>query len=196
VNEIRNKARENKKKALIKAFRKTCNITEACRLLRIDRHSHYDWLEDDPEYAAAFEKAIPDAATELEANLFRWRRGVFEPYFYRGKACYATRKRVMCVLEDETQCFEDELPEGAVVIGRKNVVTADGKQLGTWRPATGILQILAAAWMPKRYGTQTAVNITGKINIVDPDESKRELYRAVAGVLNPGAAPEGDGKPE
>lgn len=153
--------RKNNKAAFLKAFRRTCDITLSAKMVGIGRKSHYEWLKTDPKYAAAFEDAIPDAATELESYLFKWaRRGFFEPYFYRGKACYATRKRVMCVLADETQCFQDELPEGAVVVGRKTVVTADGKQLGVWRRSPQIALALAAAWMPKRYGTQ--IRVTGE----------------------------------
>ena len=78
--------------------------------------------------------------------------GVFKPYFYKGKACYASRKRTICDLADGTSAFADELPKGAEVTKRRTVTVRDGKMLGVYKPDTRALITLLAAWFPEEFG--------------------------------------------
>ncbi len=64
-----------KKRAMLIAYARTGNISQACAAVGIGRRSHYDWLDSDDDYAAAFRQAGEDAADALEAEA---RRRAFE----------------------------------------------------------------------------------------------------------------------
>lgn len=46
------------------------NRTRAAEMAGIDRKTHYDWLQDDPEYPARFAKAMEQAGDALEDVAF------------------------------------------------------------------------------------------------------------------------------
>ena len=82
------KIRSPKKRAFLAALAHTGNITEAADIAHIARSAHYQWLEADPVYAAAYEDAMEQAAQRLEAEARRRAvDGVEEPVFYQGKQC-------------------------------------------------------------------------------------------------------------
>jgi hypothetical protein len=63
------------KKRFLEAFRQTGNITQAAALAGMDRKTHYDWLEKDPQgYGKEFRDAEEHAIDLLEAEA--WRRGL------------------------------------------------------------------------------------------------------------------------
>ena len=59
------------KKKMVEALKKTLGIvTDAAKLAKIDRQTHYKWLADDPAYKAEVE-AISDIVLDFaESNLF------------------------------------------------------------------------------------------------------------------------------
>ena len=63
-------------------------IKRACKVAGVGRSSHYEWMEDNPAYRAAFEAAKEDAADTLEAEVFRRAvTGVEKPVgWYKGVA--------------------------------------------------------------------------------------------------------------
>ena len=149
-----------KKKAFLAAFVETCSITEAAAAVGIDRCNHYDWLKNDPKYAAEFEQAIPIAAQNLEDDAVRWARvGIFEPNIYQGQFQYGARKRIECALQDGTTAFQDELPAGANVIATREVEVKD-VLLGVQKRSESLLSKLLSAWLPEKYGKK--VEVSGK----------------------------------
>ena len=87
------KIRSPKKRAFLAALAHTGNITEAADITHISRSAHYQWLEADPVYAAAYKDAMEQAAQRLEAEARRRAvEGVEEPVFYQGKQCGAIRR--------------------------------------------------------------------------------------------------------
>lgn len=77
-----------KKRAFLAAFVETCSITYACKLTGIHRDTPYAWLEEDPEYAASFEKAKKPATDRLIDECVRAAfRGIQKPVIYKGKLC-------------------------------------------------------------------------------------------------------------
>jgi hypothetical protein len=118
----------------LEAISCNCTVTRAARLADIDRTTHYEWLARDAQYKAAFRIATQMArGAVFDAIVHRALNPVFKPFIYRGRYCYAERKRVVCELADGTTAFEDELPEGARVIQRRTVTTQDGEQLGVYK---------------------------------------------------------------
>ena len=67
-------------------FRKNGTIGGSCRLARITRWTHYDWLDTDPSYVRRFKDAFEDAVDRAEKELIR--RGVdgwTEKVYYQGE---------------------------------------------------------------------------------------------------------------
>ena len=67
-------ARKNvqiKKQHLIAAYASGGNVSEAVRQVGVGRRTHYDWLQEDQEYAQAFEDARQDAGESLVAEARR-----------------------------------------------------------------------------------------------------------------------------
>ena len=61
-----NKIRHRKKSAFLAAFCECGNVSKSTKAAKINRTTHYQWLKDDPEYAAAFSEAEQIAVAELE----------------------------------------------------------------------------------------------------------------------------------
>lgn len=78
-----------KKRAFLLAYIDTGGrITESSKRVKITRQMHYDWLEDDIEYAKAFEQAKDEAAATLEDEAVRRAvDGTTKPIFYQGEKC-------------------------------------------------------------------------------------------------------------
>lgn len=71
---------------VLENFAVTGRIDVACQAAGISRQTHYNWLKNDPEYAAAFEEARLQAVRELEAEAWRRaREGVSKPIYQMGK---------------------------------------------------------------------------------------------------------------
>ena len=56
----------HKKRAFLRAFAKNGNVSQSADIVRISRRTHYDWLESDPVYAAAYDEAREQSVDELE----------------------------------------------------------------------------------------------------------------------------------
>lgn len=76
------------KKAFLEAYADTANVTAAAIAAGVGRRTHYDWLEDDEQYAADFQQAGEQAVDllELEARR-RGAEGVDEPVIHQGQLC-------------------------------------------------------------------------------------------------------------
>lgn len=71
-----------KKKKFLAAYRDLGNVSFAARMAGISRRCHYQWLEQDADYKAAFDDAAEEAADGLEAEARRRAvEGLEEPVF-------------------------------------------------------------------------------------------------------------------
>jgi hypothetical protein len=161
----------DKKPAFLKAFIATGSLTEAAKAVKIDRGAHYDWLRDDPAYAEAFERARIEAGQTLEDIALEWAtKGIWEPLVYQGQFCYAMRNRVLCLLPDGREVYEDELTGGDPkfdltrfeIQSRRTITEPHGPPLGIHRRSEGLMGRLLKAFMPARYAERGAVEVTGK----------------------------------
>ena len=67
-------------------YAKCGNVSLACATAGVERQCHYDWLERDPKYKAAFAKAQELAADLLEEEAKRRAvNGVAKPIYQGGK---------------------------------------------------------------------------------------------------------------
>lgn len=72
--------------AFLEALKDTCNITKACELSKLGRTSAYEWRDDDPEFAADWQKALDIAADLLEDEAVRRaKEGTSKPVFQGGQ---------------------------------------------------------------------------------------------------------------
>lgn len=100
-----------KKAAMLEAFVMCANIAGASRAAGVTRTTHYAWLKDDPEYAAAFAAAEKDA-TDFMISEARRRavEGTRKLKFHEGNLIYipcepgapgAVMREVPCKADDE-----------------------------------------------------------------------------------------------
>lgn len=81
------------KRRFLASIALTGNVGISAAQIGIHRATHYVWLKEDPDYAAAFAAAMEDAADHLEAEARRRAvEGWIEPVFYRGKEVGGVRK--------------------------------------------------------------------------------------------------------
>jgi hypothetical protein len=75
-----------KQASFLAAYLQTKRLIDAQRLSRVHRHSHYLWLESDPDYPAYFRRAKAIIADEVEEDAYRRAFvGVEHPIYYHGR---------------------------------------------------------------------------------------------------------------
>ena len=63
---------DGKKGTMIEALSRSLGIvTNACKAINISRQTHYDWMKDDPEYAAAVQEIDNLALDFAESRLYK-----------------------------------------------------------------------------------------------------------------------------
>ena len=82
-------------RAFLECYREMGVIRRACKVAKVGRSSHYEWMEANPEYRRAFEDAQEDAADSLEVEVYRRAvKGVKKPVgWYKGVAGGYVRER-------------------------------------------------------------------------------------------------------
>jgi hypothetical protein len=79
--------------AFCAALAETCNVGRSCAAVGISRQTAYTWREDDPAFAAAWERAMKCGLTLLEDEMHRRAiEGTEEPVFHQGEVCGTLRK--------------------------------------------------------------------------------------------------------
>lgn len=79
--------------AFLAVLSETCNVGKACEGAGIGRATAYEWREDDPDFAEAWDKALKIGVTALEDEAHRRGfDGVDEPVFHQGSQCGTVRK--------------------------------------------------------------------------------------------------------
>jgi hypothetical protein len=82
------KQHHKKQRAFLAAYAECGNITKAAEIAEINRASHYDWMNDDPDYPELFKAADEAAGDKLEQEARRRAvEGTKKPVFYKGAVC-------------------------------------------------------------------------------------------------------------
>lgn len=82
----RDAAQQGKKAAFLLAFEDEGTVFHAAKRAGIDRTTHYRWLNEDPEYRAAFADAEETVVEKLEREgMRRAREGTDKPVFHQGE---------------------------------------------------------------------------------------------------------------
>ena len=83
-----NEITQPNKRAFLVALSETGNITGASKITGIARKTHYNWMQTDSDYAAAYKVALEQAAENLESEARRRAvQGTSKPVFYKGEEC-------------------------------------------------------------------------------------------------------------
>lgn len=79
--------------AFCAALAETGIVAKACKAVDISRVTAYEWRDEIPEFAAAWDKALRIGITALEDEAHRRGfDGTDEPVFHQGMACGTVRK--------------------------------------------------------------------------------------------------------
>lgn len=79
--------------AFCAALADTCNVGKACAAVSISRQTAYNWRDDDPDFAAAWNRAMKVGVSALEDEAHRRGfEGTDEPVFHQGLECGTIRK--------------------------------------------------------------------------------------------------------
>lgn len=79
--------------AFCAALAETCNVGKACAAVSIARQTAYQWRNDDPDFADAWDRAMKVGLSALEDEAHRRGfEGTDEPVFYLGEKVGAVRK--------------------------------------------------------------------------------------------------------
>lgn len=62
--------RTAKKKAFLEELRQRYSVYHACLAAKVGRTTVYEWRDEDPAFAAAWEEALEDAMDALEASVY------------------------------------------------------------------------------------------------------------------------------
>lgn len=76
--------KDKKKNKFLNYFVTLGTISKAANEMDISRQTHYDWLNNDAQYAAAFSKAEAMAADLLEEEAVRRATGYEVPVYHQG----------------------------------------------------------------------------------------------------------------
>jgi hypothetical protein len=137
VERVTEATRAAKQQAVLAAFRTLASVSGACAAAKVARRQHYTWLEEDPEYAAAFERAKDEAAQQLEDEAVRRAyKGFLEPVVFQGQFTYPA------LVDPETNDWKlDE--EGHRI--------QSTEPLCIRRHSDSLLMFLLKAWRPVKY---------------------------------------------
>src|ERR1035441_2234043 len=85
--------RISRRQAFLAAFVQCSSVTRAAQAAGVCREMHYEWLETDAKYAAAFEAVRDQAAQVLEDEAVRRAyEGTLKPVYYVGQLCGVQRE--------------------------------------------------------------------------------------------------------
>ena len=138
--------------AFLAAYRTLGTVLTAAKAAGTARASHYEWLRDDPEYAAAFEQANEDFIQSLEASVIESAtRGIEEPVIYQGHLCF------MPLLDADGQLVRDA--EGNPRYSKEPLTVRKRSDVAAF--------FLLKAKRPAIYREHQTIEHTGAIEIID-----------------------------
>jgi hypothetical protein len=156
VTEATRPARQN---AVLAAFRTLANVSRACAAAKVSRRQHYTWLQEDPAYAAAFDRAKPEAAQRLvDEAVERGFHGYDQPLVFQGNFTYPP-------LRDK---------RGAILRDKKGEALLSDRPLCIRRKSDSVLMFLLRAWLPKIYRERVDHEVSGSLNIVHRLQAGRD----------------------
>lgn len=164
--------------AFCAALAETANIGKACAAVGMGRTTAYDWRDDDPDFAARWDRAMQIGVTALEDEVKRRAfDGVDEPLVHQGQVTY--------VME------EKRTKAGRLVIdkatGQPKMVLKrdeDGNRVvaSIKKYSDQLAIVLLKAHAPDKYRENSKVEMAGSLDLrhLDNEELEDEIARLEA----------------
>lgn len=179
--------------AFCAALAETANIGRACKAVGIGRTTAYDWRDDDPEFAAMWDRAMTIGVTALEDEAKRRAfEGVEEPIIHQGQIQYEVREKL-------TRAGKPILDRVTKQPKLEAVRNEDGsRKMATVRKySDSLVPLLLKAHGGDRYRDNSKIEMAGSLDLrhLDNDELEDEIAKLQA-QLATNALPEDNTQPE
>jgi hypothetical protein len=180
--------------AFCAALAETCNVGQACKAIAMGRTTAYDWRDSDPDFAAAWDRAVKVGVSALEDEVHRRAfEGVEEPIVHQGQFSYQWGPAFD---EDGAPIKNDD---GSLKMVR--VLDADGRpKLATIRKySDSLAMFMLKAHAPDKYRENSKVELSGSLDLqrLTDEELDEELQKLAAleaaGALSPTGGDDADG---
>lgn len=148
--------------AFCAALAETCNVGKACAAVGIARQTAYEWREEDPVFAAQWDRALKVGVSALEDEAGRRAfEGMNEPLTHQGQFTYLYETRKDADGED----IVDPLSNTPMMFP---VLDANGKhQVATIKKYSDTLAIfLLKAHNPDKYRDNSKIELSGQVDTV------------------------------
>lgn len=154
--------------AFCAALAETANIGRACTAIGMGRSTAYDWRDDDPEFASAWDRAMQIGVTALEDEAKRRAfEGVEEPIIHQGQIQYEVREKLNKAgkpIIDRTT----KLPKMEVVRNKDGT-----RKMATVRKySDNLVGILLKAHAPDKYRENSKVEMSGSLEFSNLSDSE------------------------
>lgn len=166
--------------AFCAALAETGIVARACKAVGISRVTAYEWRDNIPEFAAAWDKALAVGITALEDEAHRRGfEGVEEPLVHQGQPTYQyARDAHGRVIFDEVAVAD---PDGKTTTIRQPrlLLDANGKPLveSVKKYSDTLAIFLLKAHKPEKYRERTNVDVTSSDGALTPVDDTAKAAR-------------------
>lgn len=155
--------------AFCAALAETANVGRACKAVGMSRSHIYDWREEDPAFAAAWDRAEKVGVTALEDEAKRRAfEGVDEPLTHQGQITYELEP----LLDDDGLPVCDNRGE-VVMVPRRD---AEGRPIPITvkKYSDGLVVALLKAHAPEKYRERVEMRHEAGESLADALRAARE----------------------
>lgn len=156
--------------AFCAALAETCNVGKACAAVGVSRQCAYGWREEDPVFAAAWDRAKRVGVTALEDEAGRRAfEGVNEPLVHLGQFSYLYESRKG---DDGKDILDPNTGQPKMF----PVLNPDGSpKVATMKKYSDTLAIfLLKAHDPDKYRENSRVELAGSVDVVSVLQAARQ----------------------
>jgi hypothetical protein len=176
--------------AFCAALAETGIVARACKAVGISRQTAYEWREEIPEFAAAWERALRIGVTALEDEAHRRAfEGIDEPLTHQGNFTYLYDP----VIGDDGEPMLDAKGNRQY---KPRLDEAGNHMVASVRKYSDTLAIfLLKAHAPEKYRENSRVELAGNLNVnqMTEEEMRAELAAlGAADLINPPSGADDD----
>lgn len=168
--------------AFCAALAECCNVGRACKASGMSRNAAYDWRDDDPAFAAAWDRAMKRGIVALEDEMHRRAfEGVEDPLTHQGQFTYLYERDAQGeIIYDEYVASTSEAGEQIKAKRPRLMLDEQGNpRIATVRKYSDTLAIfLAKAHDPEKYRERTEMQVKGSVDVAATIYEARKRVKA------------------
>lgn len=169
--------------AFCAALSETCQVGKACKAVGIARQTAYEWRNEMPDFAAAWDRAMKIGVTALEDEAHRRAfEGIDDPLTHQGQFTYLWKDK----LDEDGNVVINEatgLPE------REPLLDENGEQrIAAVRKYSDVLAMfLLKSHAPEKYRDNAKLELGGHLALgqMSDEEIRAELAALAQSVASP-----------